>query len=238
MIDPFVPVIVFAAIGVQSTVGFGLGLIAMPLLSERLDPVHAAMLVALIALTAEPIILLRYRGALRWRAIMRLLVGSLVGIPLGVLIISRIDSAILLAILGVVVVGYALYGLLNLRLPTLRSEWWGIGFGLTSGVLSGAFNTGGPPYIIFGTCRRWQPDEFKANLQTLFLVSSVVVTTAHIAAGHLTGDVLRGYAVSLPALLIAAIVGFWLSRRINAAAFRRIVLVLLLIIGVRLLLSL
>jgi hypothetical protein len=231
-----IAVIVFFAILTQAVSGFGLALVAMPLFVQFLDPVEAASLVALMATTTQIIMLLRYRRALAIRGLWRLMLGSLVGIPIGVIALSQLDSAIILFALGVILVAYSLYSLVAPPLPVIKNPNWGYVFGFASGLLGGAYNTGGPPFVIYGTSQRWETQVFKANMQVLLMVNSVSVVIAHVLAGHYTEIVLRDYAIALPMIVLAALVGFWLDRYINEAIYRKIILVLLLIIGVRLLL--
>jgi hypothetical protein len=140
-------------------------------------------------------------------------------------------------ILGVVVTFYGVYGLLNLPLPHLRHQNWSIPFGFASGVLSGAYNTGGPPAVIYGSMSRWSPSEFKTNLQGMFLVNSSIVLTSHTLSGNITGSVLTDFLIALPGVLL----GLWLGMRVESHVpplrFRRIVLALLIVIGLRLLLT-
>jgi uncharacterized membrane protein YfcA len=227
--------VVFFAILTQAVSGFGLALIAMPLLVTLLEPIEAASLVALMAVTTQIIMLLRYRRALVLRPLWRLMVGSLVGIPIGVIALSQLESEVILFVLGIILVSYALYSLFAPPLPIIRNPNWGYAFGLASGLLGGAYNTGGPPFVIYGNSQRWETAVFKANLQVLLMVNSVSVVIAHLIAGHYTPLVLRDYAIALPMILLGAGVGFWLDRYIDEALFRKIILVLLLVIGARLL---
>jgi hypothetical protein len=111
---------------------------------------------------------------------------------------------------------------------------WAFGFGFVSGLLSGAYNTGGPPYVIYGATQRWEQREFKANIQGVFMVSSVMVTTGHALSGGYTPEVLRLLGFALPAIVLGLGVGFMLEPRISPTAFRRAVLVLLLVLGLSL----
>ncbi len=222
---------VFIAIFVQSFSGFGLALVMMPLLSSMIGVHVAAPLVALIALLAEAIILLRYREALNLQAVKRITLASLVGIPFGILAVRYVDESIVLPVLGIVVAGYALYALSNLRLPEIRHPGWAYGLGFVAGVFGAAYNTSGPPVIIYGTCRRWPPAEFKSNLQGFFLVNSIMVAAAHGLGGNFTPTVLQDVLIALPAIALGALAGFSLDGRINPAQFRRIVLVLLVVLG-------
>jgi hypothetical protein len=228
-----IAVIVFFAILTQAISGFGLALVAMPLLVQIVTPLEAASLVALMAVTTQLIMLMRYRRALRIGGLWRLMVGSLIGIPIGVVALSRLDGRIILTALGVILVSYALYSLFAPPLPEIKNANWGFGFGFASGLLGGAYNTGGPPYAIYGMSQRWETSIFKANMQVLLMVNSISVVIAHIIVGHYTEPVLRNYALALPMILAGALAGFWLDRYINEAVFRKLVLVLLLLIGAR-----
>ncbi len=228
--------IVFLGILAQSMAGFGVALICMPLLITVLDPTSAATLVALFTLPLQIIIMWRYRHALQVRPFWRVIVGSVIGIPVGVILITMLAPKIIATALGVFVIGFALYSLLRLRLPQLRHPGWGVGFGVASGLLNGAYSAGAPPLVIYGTCLGWESEQFKANVQALFMVSTVLTILTHLIAGNVTALVLEDFAVALPTVAVGTLIGFWLSRRINEATFRQIVLILLLLIGVRLLL--
>jgi hypothetical protein len=230
-----VVIIVFFAILTQAITGSGLALVAMPLLVEILDPLTAASLVALMALTTQAIMLLRYRRNVQFRSLWRLMLGSALGIPFGIYALATVDERVILIILGLILVSYAIYSLITPHLPQIRDPRWGFGFGFISGVLGGAYNTGGPPVVIYGTTQRWPPQEYKGNMQVLLMVNSTLVVIAHFTAGHYTPAVWQAYALAIPVIIVAALVGFRLDKVIDPALFRRIVLVVLLLIGIRML---
>jgi uncharacterized membrane protein YfcA len=200
--------IIFFAIFTQSVVGFGTALIAMPLLIEGLGIQVAAPLVATLAIVIEIILLIRYRHAINLRT-----VGML---------------------LGILITAYAIYALLKLRLPEIKDPRWAYGFGFAGGVLSGAYNTGGPPVVIYGTCRGWSPAEFRSNLQGYFILNSIIVIISHALAQHYTPFVWQNFLIALPAALLGLLTGISLDKYINPALFRRLVLVMLVILGLNL----
>lgn len=230
-------IIVFVAIFVQAVTGFGLALVSMPLLVLVLNIQVASPLVALIGGVAELLLLLHYRADLNIRAVTRLVVASLLGIPVGVLLLRRVDVGVITAVLGLLILLYALYALSGLRLPRLAHQAWGYGFGFVAGVLGGAYNISGPPVIIYGNCRQWPPAEFKSNLQGFFVVSSYTVIAVHALSGNFTPVVWRNFLIALPAMLLALFVGLRLDTHLNPERFRRIVLVVLVVLGASLLFS-
>lgn len=229
--------VVFFAIFTQSLTGFGLALVSMPLLTALLGVGTAAPMVALFGLVAEVILLLYYREAVNVRVIWRLIMTAAIGVPVGILVIRSLDEGVVLALLGVIVAGYALYALLKLRLPTIDGPVWAYAFGFVAGILGGAYNTAGPPVIVYGNCRGWPPEEFKANLQGFFLFTGLIVMISHVLAGNYTAEVLRYTLIALPAVAAGVASGLALSKRVSAATFRTIVLWLLLVLGVWLIIS-
>lgn len=232
----FLAAVIFLSFLTLSLAGFGHALVAMPLLTPILGLRLAAPLVALISITGETLMLIRHRRALHFRTVRRLLVGSIAGIPLGVLLLGA-DEVVGPKVLGLIAAAYGLYGLLNLRLPHIRHPNWAVVFGFTAGLFTGAYNTGGPPLVIYGTCRRWDPAEFKSSLQGLFVVNSLVVVSTHALAGNFNPPVWHSFWMALPAMALGLLVGFRLERYVNPRLFRRLVLILLVILGVRLLLG-
>ncbi|MCP4357598.1 MAG: sulfite exporter TauE/SafE family protein [Chloroflexi bacterium] len=235
--DLLVALIVFLAILAQTTTGFGLALVSMPLLTAVIGLTTAAPLVALFGVLAEIIILLRYREAVYIRPVVKLVVSAFVGIPLGLWLLQVVDPEIGAHALGVLVAGYALYALFNFRLPPLARSVWAYLFGFAAGALGGLYNTAGPPVIIYGSCRQWSPATFKGNLQGFFVPVSLMILVGHVVDGNVTAAVWRLLLVSIPAVGLGLLVGFALDGRIPAATFRKIVLALLLVIGLRLTIS-
>jgi hypothetical protein len=226
--------VVFVAVLTQSISGFGVALVAMAFLPGLLGIQMAVPLVALVALTLEAVLLVRYRLSLNVRAVWPMILASFIGIPIGVWGLQGLDEDLILTVLGIVIAGYALYALFQFRLPDLRHPLWACGAGFLAGVLGGAYNTSGPPVIVYGDCRRWKPVEFKANLQGFFLLSDLFVVLNHALSDNLSAAVWVNYLWCLPAIAAGIILGLQLDRRVNPAAFRKVVLVLLVLLGVRL----
>lgn len=230
-------VIAFFAAVTQSLTGFGLALIAMPLLTQALGVEIAAPMVALMTISTQITLLVRYRAELNFRTLWRLSATSLIGVPLGVYGLQRVDEQIGLLILGAIIIGYSIYALFNFELPEVDGPYWAYGFGFAAGLLSGAFNTPGPSVVIYGNCRRWEPKEFKGNLQGFFLLNSSMVIFIHLLSRHYTADVLRHFLQAAPAMALGLFAGIYLDRYINPATFRILVLGLLILVGLNLVIS-
>jgi len=225
---------VFLAVFTQSLSGFGVALVAMALLPSMIGIHVATPLVAVIALVLETILLYRYRQTLEVHAIWRVVLAALLGTPLGVYLLSNVNENISLTVLGIVISGYAIYALLGLKMPRLDGSAWAYLAGLFGGLLGGAYNTSGPPVILYADCRRWPPDAFKSNLQGYFIVSSVAVVASHALNGNLTSQVWNIFWWTVPFILIGLVAGLGLGRWLNPVIFRKLVLILLIVMGIRL----
>jgi len=232
-----VAVIVFLGIFTQSLTGFGIALVTMALLPGLIGLHTATPLVALLALTLEVILLARYWRALHFNLVLRIALASALTVPLGIAALNYLDERVALAILGAVVAGYALYALFSPHLPGLSQPFWAYAAGLFAGLLGGAFNTAGPPVIVYGHCRKWPPQQFKGNLQGFFLFNSTLLVLGHLWNGNLTPQIWHSYFSLLPVGALGMAAGLSLDRLIHPDQFRRIVLYLLIVLGVRLILA-
>ena len=166
---------------------------------------------------------------------MHLVAAALITIPIGVVGLRYVQEELALQALGILVLVYVVYSWLQLSLPELSGRSWAYAFGAASGVLTGAFNISGPPIVIYANCNQWSPQQFKGNLPGAFCVLSLVAIATHLWLGDFDQELLTQIGYASPFFLVGLGLGIWLSRYINASAFRQGVLVLLGAIGLKLL---
>ena len=107
--------------------------------------------------------------------------------------------------------------------------------GLVSGVLNGLFGTGGPPVIIWYHLADVGKSAFRANLMTIFLLMTLVRAPSYAAAGLITTPRLWSALAVAPAVVCGAWWGHRAHVRISERTFRRLVALLLAVIGAGLL---
>ncbi|MCP4142359.1 MAG: sulfite exporter TauE/SafE family protein [Chloroflexi bacterium] len=228
--------ILFLSAFTQGLSGFGVALVSMALLPGIIGIKESIALVALVGITVDFGVLLRYWRSLRFSKVLPLVLASFIGVPVGIFLLRRADEGLALAILGIILVLYALYALSGLALPELKGRIWGYIAGFLGGLLGGSFNTPGPPIILYASCKKWEPDEFKSNLQGFFLQNAIIVVLGHWLSGNFTTNIWGYFGRGLPWLIGGLFLGLSMDRWINPEVFRKIVLVLLVIMGLRLLL--
>ncbi len=227
--------ILFGSSFIRSTFGFGDALVAMPLLALVIGLKAATPLVALVASTIGLTILVRSWRQVRVQSAWRLILSAAVGIPLGLLLLKGAYEGILKVILAIVLIGFAAYSLAKPRFLALRNDRAAFGFGFVAGILGGAYNSNGPPVVIYGTLRRWEPEAFRATLQGFLFPTSLFILAGHGLAGLWTGPVLRMYAYALPLVLVAVFLGERINRAFSTERFSKYVYFLLVALGLLLL---
>jgi hypothetical protein len=226
--------VLFGATLTASTFGFGGALFSMPLLTLVVGLEVATPLYGLVGWTTALIVMgTSWRDA-KFALVWRLILATLVGIPLGVLLVRSVTSDLLVKGLGVFLIAFGLYRLLALPVPPLRRRNWAYGFGLLAGILGGAYNTGGPPMVVYATMNRWPPETFRATLQSCFLVTGLGVLVSHGLGGLWTEQVLQLYALSIPFVVPTVWLGGWLNRHMPVQQFERVLFVILIVLGIML----
>lgn len=229
--------VVLLATLVRSTIGFGEALVAVPLLALRIPIAIAAPLAVLVSVLVAALIVVRDWRQIEVRAAAGLIASSLLGIPIGVLLLVRVNDGVVRAALGIVIASFAAYSLVAKRLPRLETgeRAWLVAAGFLSGVLGGAYGMNGPPLAIYGSMRGWSPQQFRATLQGYFLAASLAGLAAYLAAGIWRPAITRYSLLSLPLVCVGVAVGHVLNRRLHGPAFFRAVYLGLVVIGLVLL---
>jgi uncharacterized protein len=214
-----VVVVFFCATLVRSTLGFGEALIAVPLLAFVLPVEVAAPVAMLVSITVAAVVVAQDWRHVHLRSAAWLVCSTVPGIPVGLFLLRYVSEPIVKGALGVLVAGFAVFALRRpgtFELANDRLAWL---FGLSAGVLGGAYGMNGPPLVVYGGLRRWPPGHFRATLQGYFLPASVMGMIGYWVAGLWTPTVSRYYLLSFPAVLLAIALGRVINRRLDTGRF-------------------
>ena len=222
---------VFLSAIIRQISGFGFALVSMPLITMILGIRVATPFVAIAATTVGLIMIhSNWREADR-RILLQLYGWALLGIPGGILLFGVLPEEWVKRGLGALLVGYSLYALVQPQLPLVRNKWLTAVCGVISGVLTGAYNTGGPPVVVYGTLRHWPPEQFRATLQLFFVLITGIAMIAHGMAGMWTAEIWWLYLYSLPGLILGQLAGERLHRMIPRHLFNRVIYSMLIVSG-------
>ncbi len=225
-------IILFLSTFIRSALGFGDALIAMPLLAIVVGLQVATPLTAMGATTIAIIILIKAWKKVDIKAAWRLVITTWIGIPIGIFFLKAAPELLVKSLLGIIITGFGLYNLIVPNLPRLLNENWAYLTGLIAGILGGAYNTNGPPVVIYGMLRRWDSEKFRATLQGYFLPTGVAILISHSIAGMWTPQVVYLYLYSIPVIVGAVLIGGKVNQLIPQGKFDKIIYGFLVVIGI------
>jgi uncharacterized membrane protein YfcA len=213
--------IVFIATLIRSAFGFGEGLIAVPLLAFFIPLEVAAPLVVLVSITIAGIVVAQDWKKIHLRSAGWLVLSTLLGIPLGLLLLTSSHQRAVKGGLGVILIAFSVYSLIGRAPLELKrdSRAWLLVCGFCAGVMGGAYGMNGPPLVIYGAMRRWSAQHFRATLQGYFLPASIIGMGGYWLAGLWVPAVTHYYLVSLPVTLSAVFLGRVINHRLRGEAF-------------------
>src|SRR3984885_3749159 len=198
--------------------GFGSALIFMPLASSLAGPrLVAALLLIIDFVAAAPLVPNAWKHADR-RATGVMVLGALVGVPIGTWFLSRLDP---------VTTRWIISGFVSALLLLLLSGWRyrgkdhpaiSVGIGGLAGFCRGLAQTAGPPIVGYWLGRPIASAIARANILLFFGASDFFSAVSYALSGLITADTIRF------SFLIGPVygVGVWFGARLFGRASERL----------------
>lgn len=190
----------------QASIGFGIGMLAAPVVAI-VDPALIPGTLIMLATLVTLMVSVRERGDIDFRGTGWALVGRVPGTIAGALLLAALpERALTVLLAGVVLVGVVLTSAGWIPLPHRRNV---VIAGATSGLLGTATSIGGPPMALV-----WQRNtgaRLRGTMAGFFLIGSLLSLAALAVTGAVDRHTLATFALLLP----AAVAGYVLSRYVN-----------------------
>jgi len=231
-----VAVALFLGSSLNSLVGFGFALATVPLMALAVGPEQAVVLSAVYGLLSNGAVAVRHRADADGPVVLRMFLGSLPGMVVGLLVLVSVPAGPLQVAIAVTVL---------VSVVVLARGWVvadphpavDVGAGFVSGVLNTSVGVSGPPVIVDLHGRGLPKGPFRSTLTGYFALAGVVALVLFAGSGRLDGALVVSAALALPAWPLGALVGGLLHRRFPEERFRSLVLWLLVLIAVVTMLS-
>lgn len=217
----FVAVAAIVAVGAfaQGIIGFGLNLIAAPvvgLVAPELLPATMVVVGAPLSLT----IALRDRDHIDWTGVTWTSIGRLPGTALGAFLVSVVSVRALGGIVGGAVILACLVSTMTNEHRIGRAN--SLAVGTASGFMDTAAATGGPPLALLYQHR--PAPEVRSTLATSFLVGTVLSISGLVAGGSVAGWQLLVALTLAPMLALGLFLSHVLGARLAAVSLRPLIL--------------
>lgn len=211
------------AMWVQTMVGFGYSLLAVPLMTFTIEPKMAVVIATSVALLGNASLARAEWEHCDRRTAARMILGAMIGSPIGI-VVSEVASARVLRFgLAIALFAFVIVNVRGLRLRTVNRSVDLI-FGGVSGVLNTSLSTNGPPLVAVLHARHLPPPVFRATLAVIFTVSGVFAMALFALSGRYDHDTLVAILWAMPAMLAGLGLGRALRKHVPMGAFRNLVL--------------
>lgn len=215
--------------------GFAFALAASSIWLHALDPLRTTALVVACGTLLHLTLIWPIRRSIEASRLLPFVAGALVGLPLGVLLLTRVNGSSLKVALGLGMVLYGLYAVAAPRLPHVGfgGRFADAAIGLVGGVLGGLGGYSGVVPTIWTQLRGW-PKEMARGVYQPFILFSHVTTLILVGAVALDRDGALLLALALPALAAGAWVGLRIYGRLDERRFKQLLAAMLIASGLTL----
>jgi uncharacterized membrane protein YfcA len=217
----------------------GLGSLATPLLALTVAPTRAAAIILPILLVQDVVSVWNFRREWDGWIVAWMLPGAVVGIGIGYGFAAALPVEAVMAVLGGITLAFGGWRLWIERggriVAASRSPGWvGSLYGVATGFTSQIAHAGGPPFQMWVTPRRLPHVVYVGTSSILFALINWVKVPAYYALGEFDRQNLGTAALLMPLAIASTLAGVWLVRRVDAARFYRIVYLLMIVLGAKL----
>lgn len=212
---------------VQSTVGFGMAIVAAPIV-YFFEPRFVPGTITLVGLVLALINMWQYRAMLSVKGLGAAFVGRVPGTLVAMALLLYISAESLALVLGIGVLMAVGISLLKVRIqPTPKALFWA---GFASGLMGTSTSIGGPPMAL--VLQHADAGKLRANLAGYFAFSCVLSLIALSFTGHFSLWHLKYGIMILPAPILASLFAYRIQHLIKAEWLRYALLILCSVSGV------
>ena len=237
MITFLVCIIVGLSYAVQSTFGFGAGLISLPFLTMLIGA-KASISMNLIFQTFTAALLFAEWKNVSFPKLPFFLLCTAVGIILGTLFLKNIDDHTLEMLLGFYLVFYSSKQLLKERLPKVEmasrfksSPYYALACGMSGGLVSGAFGTGGPMLVSFVKSLNLPKINLRATILLVMFFCNVGRILMTWQTGQFDNEAITYALYAFPGFVLAIWSGTHISKRLSDKQFLHAINLIILAAG-------
>ncbi|HVK26358.1 MAG TPA: sulfite exporter TauE/SafE family protein [Actinokineospora sp.] len=207
--------IMMVGAAVQGTIGFGLNLIAGPILA-LIDPMLVPVPVLFAGTALAAMMMTRERGHIEWSGVGWAMLGRLPGNLLGVLALATLPATGFNLVIGVSVLVCVALSVITWKPQPTRPAL------VVAGTASGAFGTiasiGGPPIALI--YQNQSGPTIRSTLSAFFLLASISSLITLAATGHVEQRHLTAAAFLVPFLFAGMLISGPLRKHVEGPRLR------------------
>ena len=199
-------VVIFSGF-LRGFIGFGSGLLMIPILSYFYSPVFAMVFNIIIEIPAT--IYLTFVGIKKsnLKEITPMMFTMMLTIPFGTIFLVSVDEQIIKTLMSLLLIFFVILIATGWRIKSTITKYVLVLGGAISGLMQGATGMGGPPYVTVLLSKNDSDDVARANILVITsgLVISAIISLYYF--GLFTKDILLTGAISAPIYVFATYIG-------------------------------
>lgn len=233
-------IIIMCFFSIASTVGFGSGILALPLLTNVIGVHDSAQLIVFSSLLTALLVISKNYKYVDWRAWLKIILICGTGLPVGIFLMTVVSEAIINIFIAFFVTGVGTRGLY--RSFRKNTEFQQISRGrhifhivilFIGGIIQGALGVGGPFIVVYAADLIKDKNSFRATMSMVWVLLNCILTTRNFILIFTTDTHIIPYMLlAIPAVIISFIAGNWMHKKISTKSFIKMIYILLIIIGI------
>ena len=240
---------IFAALGAFMVGVSKAGITGLSILSIALfnhvfpSSKQASGLVLPLLIFGDFVAVFSYRKHTQWRYLWRLFPWTAAGVVLGYFTLGRISDHTARILIGWIIVSLAALSFWRRYASAPPEEGagsfhWSVGavIGMTAGFITLIANAAGPLMAIYLVAMRLPKMEYVGTAAVFFMLLNLFKVPFMVDLGLITTQSFSFNLMLAPAVLLGALAGRWLLRRVNQNLFEQLVLLLSAVGGILLIL--
>jgi uncharacterized membrane protein YfcA len=224
---------IFVGFFIQTIIGFGAALIALPFLLFVMPLSGAVSYISIFYMISAPIYVYKEWQYIDKNLIRKMALSSFLGVLAGILVLMFGKPLILKKALGIFIILFVLNSLRVKRKSVLFKKMKHF-FGFLGGFFSGVFSTGGPLYVMIVKNETTDVKTFRATMFAALGLVTLMRIPVLIASGLMTMPQIYNSLYVLPFFILALFLGKKVYLKLDEALVKKVILVLLFLSGVML----
>ena len=225
----FLFIVLIASI-LQTSTGFGFSILATPFLLLLFAPFEAIQINLFLSLCISLALIVKIRKDVDYDILKRLVIGSVFGLPVGIMIFLYLNLNHLKLGVGVMILLLTVLLILQMRIKQNQRK------DLVVGGLSGMFTTSigmpGPPLLLYFSGTDTKKEQLRATTLAFYLWIYLVSFIMQLSIVGTSKTVWTSILWGLPLVCIGLYLGQRLFYKMNQAVFQIIVYIILLFTGI------
>ncbi len=227
----------FGAALLQAVSGFGFAVLAVPLYLLLIDPAQAVQLTIILSAAISFAVVSGLRRTIAPSLLVRLSIGSLAGLPIGLFAFRYGDRLLVRLVVGAMILAFAVMmtGLRRRRgrpwAPFCRTRTRDLAAGAVAGVATALAGMAGPPVLIYLLLAGTAAQTMRATLLAFFALSYGATVASHAATIGIPGSTWVTAGILAPFALLGGLTGRPIGDRLGSDGFAVLAIALLAVAG-------